>query len=149
MTVDIQSIGVAGTAFITATSSSNQIASVNPTHINQSMGSGNTVPVGFTVVGVALPTGVTQQSVTIDVQVSNGSAISESMVSILVTSTGGIPCIINCNNNNSSGHISDRNHRHHTRGGSCWRGNRRSSETEERAVQESDKRRKSPFKRKR
>ena len=103
MTVDIQSIGVAGVAYITATSSANQIVSVNPTHVNQSMGSGNTVPVGFTVVGVALPSGVTQQSVTIDVQVSNGSSISESMVSILVTSTGGAPCIINCNNNNSSG----------------------------------------------
>ena len=103
MTVDIQSIGIAGVAYITATSSANQIVSVNPTHVNQSMGSGNTVPVGFTVVGVALPSGVTQQSVTIDVQVSNGSSISESMVSILVTSTGGAPCIINCNNNNSSG----------------------------------------------
>ena len=139
MTVDIQSIGVAGVAYITATSSANQIVSVNPTHVNQSMGSGNTVPVGFTVVGVALPSGVTQQSVTIDVQVSNGSSISESMVSILVTSTGGAPCIINCNNNNSSGPALTEIIAIGTRSGGCGRRNRRGNETKEISVQDQDK----------
>ena len=96
------------------------------------MGSGNTVPVGFTVVGVALPTGVTQQSATIDVQVSNGSSISESTVSILVTSTGGLPCIINCNNNDSGGPPLTEIIAIVLVVISCWRRNRRGNETEER-----------------
>ncbi|MDG7001088.1 MAG: hypothetical protein JRN15_18495, partial [Nitrososphaerota archaeon] len=108
VTIDVQSVGVAGTAYLSAASGDNQIAVVAPASYNQSMGTGNTVPVSFSLVGVALPQGVSAKNVTLYFAVSNGQTSQTKQVTVTVLA-GGSVCITNCgggNGGNNNGGIS-------------------------------------------
>ncbi|MCL4518346.1 MAG: hypothetical protein M1587_04030, partial [Thaumarchaeota archaeon] len=84
VTLDIQSLGVAGTAYLSSASGDTQIAVVAPASYNQSMGTGNTVPVSFSLVGVALPQGVSAKNVTLYFAVSNGHTSQTKQVTVTV-----------------------------------------------------------------
>lgn len=93
-TVNIQSLGAEGIAYLNGASEDNSLAIVAPPSYNQSMGAGNTVPVSFTVTGVSIPNGQSSRNVTLifSVQSVNGTSVVKQVV---ITVTSG-PCFIDC-----------------------------------------------------
>ncbi len=106
VTLEVQSVGAPGIAAISAISQDPQVLSINPINVNQSMGSGDTVPVGFTIVGVALPAGSQKQNVTLVFTVGNGSQNASQEHITVTVFQGSSVCLTNCPPSSTVGGIS-------------------------------------------
>jgi hypothetical protein len=93
VSVTIKNLGISGTAFLNASSQSNTIAAIAPLEQNQSIGSGQTLSIPFTVTGLS---GNSTQTVSFTILVSNGTYATSQVFSMNVTAGMPGPCLTNC-----------------------------------------------------